>query len=160
MKFCEKLFELRKRRGLSQEKLAEELDVSRQAVSKWENGDAFPESAKLLAIAKYFDVTTDYLIDESQDEYTPPRLTKNIDTADKIFGMVEIFFKKHGWILGVVVCIIGLTRFISSVVGLTTMGNAISVTGNYAFGIMPVFSALTGIVIFIVGIIIIKKLKK
>ena len=48
MKLCEKLYELRRAAGLSQEELAERLNVSRQAVSKWENGAAQPELSKLV----------------------------------------------------------------------------------------------------------------
>lgn len=58
----EKLYELRKNRGLSQEQLAEKLNVSRQAVSKWESGTAFPETEKLIIISNYFGVSVDYLL--------------------------------------------------------------------------------------------------
>ena len=64
----EKLYKLRKNSGLSQEKLAEQLDVSRQAISKWESGTAVPESEKLIAISNYFGVSIDYLLkDEVED---------------------------------------------------------------------------------------------
>ncbi|MCL2843377.1 MAG: helix-turn-helix domain-containing protein [Oscillospiraceae bacterium] len=66
MKFHEKLQELRKGRGLSQEALAEILDVSRQAVSKWESGQTYPETDKLIALAKLFDVTLDSLLQDGQ----------------------------------------------------------------------------------------------
>ena len=48
MKFNEKLQKLRKEKGMSQEALADELGVSRQAVSKWENGQVYPETEKLI----------------------------------------------------------------------------------------------------------------
>lgn len=66
MKFHEKLQELRKGRGLSQEALAEILDVSRQAVSKWESGQTYPETDKLIALAKRFDVTLDSLLQDGR----------------------------------------------------------------------------------------------
>ena len=62
MALSEKLYNLRKSKGLSQEELAEALGVSRQAISKWENGSATPESDKLIAIATYFSVSLDELI--------------------------------------------------------------------------------------------------
>ncbi|GGN67565.1 helix-turn-helix domain-containing protein [Oceanobacillus indicireducens] len=62
MTFGEKLFKLRKERGLSQEALAEKLNTSRQAVSKWENGQGYPETEKLLMIGNIFDVSMDYLL--------------------------------------------------------------------------------------------------
>lgn len=68
MKLNEKIFYCRRKAGLSQEALAEELGVSRQAVSKWETGDAVPEIGKLLALAKTFDVTTDWLLSEEEPE--------------------------------------------------------------------------------------------
>lgn len=62
MALPEKLYTLRKKSGLSQEQLAEALNVSRQAISKWEGGSAMPESDKLLALSNYFDVSLDYLL--------------------------------------------------------------------------------------------------
>ena len=62
MALPEKLYALRKKSGLSQEQLAEALNVSRQAISKWEGGSAMPESDKLLALSNYFGVSLDYLI--------------------------------------------------------------------------------------------------
>ena len=56
MTFGEKLTGLRKREGLSQEALAEQLGVSRQAVSRWEQGAALPDAAKLLPCARLFSV--------------------------------------------------------------------------------------------------------
>lgn len=54
MTFGEKLFKLRKEKGLSQEALAEKVNTTRQAISKWENGQGFPETEKLLMIRKHF----------------------------------------------------------------------------------------------------------
>ena len=67
MTLGEKLKMLRASRGLSQEQLAAELNVSRQAVSKWECGDAAPDLDKLRAICAYFGVTADYLIWEKAE---------------------------------------------------------------------------------------------
>jgi transcriptional regulator with XRE-family HTH domain len=66
MEFNEKLQELRKRKGLTQEELAESLFVSRTAVSKWESGRGYPSIDSLKAIAKFFSVTVDELL--SADE--------------------------------------------------------------------------------------------
>lgn len=68
MTLGEKLQMLRRSRGLSQEQLAAELDVSRQAISKWECGDSTPDLDKLRAICTYFGVTTDYLIWERSED--------------------------------------------------------------------------------------------
>lgn len=58
----EKIRALRRKSGLSQDELAERLDVSRQAVSKWELGSAVPTADKLVEIADYFGVSLDYLM--------------------------------------------------------------------------------------------------
>ena len=68
MTFGEKLQKLRARAGLSQDQLAELLDVSRQAVSKWERNEAMPEAEKLVRISRQFRVSTDYLLLEELEE--------------------------------------------------------------------------------------------
>ena len=67
MTFGEKLTRLRKREGLSQEALAEKLGVSRQAVSRWEQGTALPDAAKLLPCAKLFSVNVEWLLDDTRN---------------------------------------------------------------------------------------------
>lgn len=62
IKMEERIQELRRRKGLSQEQLAEILGVSRQAVSKWEGGQSLPEVEKLIAMSALFDVTVDYIL--------------------------------------------------------------------------------------------------
>lgn len=66
MEFAEKLITLRKSRELTQEQLAERLNVSRQSVSKWETGQVIPEAEKLLELSRTFDVTIDYLLKPSE----------------------------------------------------------------------------------------------
>lgn len=66
----DKIRELRRKTGLSQEELAERLDVSRQAVSKWELGSAVPTADKLVDIADFFGVSLDFLMRESTEQ--PP----------------------------------------------------------------------------------------
>ena len=65
MTFGEKLQRLRARKGLSQDALAELLDVSRQAVSKWERDETMPDPDKIVVLADLFGVTTDYLLGRS-----------------------------------------------------------------------------------------------
>lgn len=66
MDFSEKLLTLRKANNLTQEQLAEKLEVSRQSVSKWESGQAAPELEKIIAMSAIFNVTTDYLLKSSE----------------------------------------------------------------------------------------------
>lgn len=64
MTFGEKLQKLRKEHGLSQEQLAAQITVSRQALSKWELGSAIPDTENVLQISKLFGVSTDYLLND------------------------------------------------------------------------------------------------
>ena len=66
MKFSEKILTLRKSNNLTQEELAEKLNVSRQSISKWESGQAMPEMEKIVALSSVFNVTTDYLLKPSE----------------------------------------------------------------------------------------------
>lgn len=75
MKFEENLREARKQNGFSQEELAERLDVSRQAVSKWENGSGYPELDKLMNLCDLFHCTLDELLKGDLKEWN----TANID---------------------------------------------------------------------------------
>lgn len=68
MALGEKLARLRKARGMSQEQLAEALGVSRQAVSKWELGEAVPDVSRVVAMSELFGVTTDYLLKDGPVE--------------------------------------------------------------------------------------------
>ena len=62
MIFADKLLLLRKQKGLSQEQLAEMLEVSRQSISKWESQQALPEASKIISISNIFDVSIDQLL--------------------------------------------------------------------------------------------------
>lgn len=74
MIMADKIIRLRKKNGWSQEELAEKMDVSRQAVSKWESAQTIPELEKILRLGELFDVTTDYLLkDDIEDEVCPAK---------------------------------------------------------------------------------------
>ena len=62
MILADKIIEERKRIGLSQEELAEKLNVSRQSVSKWEGAQSIPDINRIIMLAEIFGVTTDYLL--------------------------------------------------------------------------------------------------
>ena len=66
MNVSEKILQLRKAKGFTQEELAEKLNVSRQSVSKWESGQSVPELEKLVALSGIFEVTTDHLLKPSE----------------------------------------------------------------------------------------------
>lgn len=68
MIFADKLIQLRKKSGWSQEELAEQLGVSRQSVSKWEGAQSFPDIEKIVKMSQLFGVSTDYLLKEDEEE--------------------------------------------------------------------------------------------
>lgn len=68
MTFGEKIQKLRKEAGLSQEELASQLNVSRQAISKWERNNGYPETEKIIRMSKIFHVTMDYLLNEEDTQ--------------------------------------------------------------------------------------------
>ena len=74
-----KIAACRKRAGMSQEKLANELNISRQAVSRWETGEAVPDTEKVIQLSRIFHVTTDYLlldIDEAPQSAAEKRMKR------------------------------------------------------------------------------------
>lgn len=78
MTFGEKIQKLRKEAGLSQEELAYQLDVSRQAISKWERDSGYPETEKIVRMSKIFHVTLDYLLNEEDTPIQEPKAERGI----------------------------------------------------------------------------------
>lgn len=134
MTLHEKIYQCRRRAGLSQEALAEKLGVSRQAVSKWETGESAPEIGKLLLLARTFQVSTDWLLSEEDfpadapddgstaDDAPPPRdqtaapaddpardASPHSSAAwvDAIPGAVGRLLRRYGWLAGVYMALIG-----------------------------------------------------
>jgi transcriptional regulator with XRE-family HTH domain len=70
MIFSEKLLVLRKSKGLTQEELAEKLSVSRQAIAKWESGQAYPDISNLIGISEFFKVAIDHLVKDHDSCHT------------------------------------------------------------------------------------------
>lgn len=137
MKLQEKIYYCRKKAGHSQETLAEQLGVSRQAISKWENGDAEPEISKLRLLAQAFDVTADWLLtdEEPEEPYQKERViystyrsesnsNSNSNWVESMPGVIGKLMKEYGWVFGVYVAISGasfaflggLTRYIGRII--------------------------------------------
>lgn len=93
MEFGEKLQELRKKKGLTQEELAEALYVSRTAVSKWESGRGYPNIDSLKEISKFFSVSIDELLSgEKLLSIAEKENKSNIkNMCDLLFGIVDLF---------------------------------------------------------------------
>ena len=135
----EKLYKLRKNSGLSQEQLAEKLNVSRQAISKWESGTAVPESEKLIIISNYFDVSVDYLLKD--------------DEEDKPKAQDSAIEEKPKMLAGIIICIAGIISMV--IWGLVSIfspeasdrisdSSMITIDGNGIFLILCVVAIIAG----------------
>lgn len=92
MTFGERLYELRKQAGLSQEELAEMLDVSRQSVSKWESDKGYPEMTRLIFLSDYFDISLDYLVRGVEKEDVSRQQTEQIEyQTDTLKNRIQAF---------------------------------------------------------------------
>lgn len=144
----EKLYILRKKRSLSQEQLAEQLCVSRQAISKWESGHAIPESDKLLAISNYFNVSLDYLMKEEPG--TPPAESQEITPLP--------IRNPAAWIPGSILCVGGvicliiwglLSLIYPSVSNQISESSMIHMDGNGIFLILCTAAIVVGAVLLL-----------
>jgi len=82
--FGDNLYTLRKQRGLSQDEFAEKMGVSRQAISKWERNESYPDTENLIAIAKFFGISIDDMINTSLDHGTDDTISNDTVSADVI----------------------------------------------------------------------------
>ena len=107
MEFNNKLYELRKQKGFSQEELANRLNVSRQTVSKWEVGDSTPDMEKLIAISDLFGISLDELVLDKAPEPAPaPQPAKSelyTDIKDKVLTDENRKKAKKGLKIGAII---------------------------------------------------------
>lgn len=114
MILADKIIDLRKKNGWSQEELAEQLGVSRQSVSKWESGMSVPDLNKIIAMSELFCVSTDYLLKDQLEEATPSETEgqdeaapSRIVTAEEANAYMETVDRHSRRItLGVALCIL------------------------------------------------------
>ena len=101
MNLADKILELRKKKGLSQEELAEVLNVSRQTISRWEVGTALPDAINLVQLSKVFEVSTDYLLNEEYNSDNDlPSVKENVKLErDKSDLKVSLILMTIGFIL-------------------------------------------------------------
>ena len=92
MEFGQKLQELRKQKGMTQEELAQALYVSRAAVSKWESGRGYPNIDSLKAIAKFYSVTVDALLsgEEILTIAKEDQMLKEKQVRDRVFALLDV----------------------------------------------------------------------
>ena len=122
MKLNEKIAYYRRDKKLSQEELAARVGVSRQAVSKWELGEAAPDINKLLALAKAFGVTTDHLLNEDEEPERdtpaqppqevpappPPPPVSGQGQLSNLPGFIGKMVRRWGWLAGIYLALQGL----------------------------------------------------
>ncbi len=114
MTLADKIMNLRKKCGWSQEELADQLEISRQSVSKWESGASVPELDKIVKMSSLFGVSTDYLLKEEAEEPVPPAAQTPEDSKEVRSVSLEeasVFLKVRKeagkWIaLGCSICIL------------------------------------------------------
>lgn len=119
MNLSVKILTFRKKLGLSQEELAEKLNVSRQAISRWETGSALPDAYNVLQLSRFFNVSADFLLNDDCDTPTPKgsetSLKKN---TERIAGICIVALGAAGNII-----IYILSRFIRVMVPYITYKN-------------------------------------
>ena len=76
MILADKIIDLRKKNGWSQEELAEQLGVSRQSVSKWESAQSIPDMGRIVQMSELFGVSTDYLLKDSMEKVEASEVTE------------------------------------------------------------------------------------
>ena len=147
MILADKIIELRKKNGWSQEELAEKLEVSRQSISKWEGAQSIPDMNKILKLSEVFSVSTDYLL---KDEIEPDALedAPKVDTDSSLKEVSVSMEEANAFLefknrtsfqiaLGVLLCILSPTLLIA----LTTLeeSDLISLSEEKAVGIGVLF---------------------
>ena len=170
MTLSEKLFTLRKKSCMNQEELAEMLDVSRQAISKWENGESLPEITKLKAIADVFSVTTDFLLDDTKDEFVKPEFAKTaerktavdriFDKADEVFGRLRIPLGILSMIYGVYQIVIMIIFFVNIFTPLPAFATGVVTGAGIALGAGLILPLIKAVIFIIIGVMLIKKKKQ
>ncbi len=172
MTLGERIYSLRKARGLSQEELADAVGVSRQAVSKWELGESQPEVDKVVLLAQALGVTTDQLllgVEPQEEEAVSPAPP----VPDRM-GAFARFLKKHGYKAGYLLIGYGLVLLLTAGVmfamvhGFFSAGTVdpfgLGVPGFFSgiqtvFYIVPVIPAVIGAALVITGIVVIVRFK-
>lgn len=151
MTFAEKLIELRKSKGWSQEELGDKLGVTRQTISKWELGSTTPEMEKIAALSELFNITTDELIKGKAPEKS------SVFYEDKIPDGMEVVFvekrRKFGFEYksektwrGIPLIHINLKGGAHGVFAVGLAANGIISIGLAAMGVLPIGLAAVGLI--------------
>lgn len=159
-KFCDKLIQLRREKGYSQEQLAEYLEVSRQSVSKWEADKTMPEISKLIAISQLFHVSLDYLLIDSCEnrgdkKWEPASETEEIrrtinEVKDYIGYQKGFEYKSRVTVAGIPLIHIKFGRYTGRI-RMKDAAKGIIAVGNIAIGVVS--AGFFSIGIFSIGML-------
>ena len=152
MTLSEKLQSLRKAAGLSQEALAERLNVTRQAVSKWETGEGKPDIDNLLPLAKLLGTTVDYLLDDSAADpraAAPHTQPQPQSVGRELWEQLKAFGRRWGWLGGYAIALIGAVRLVTTAIVLFAGGTLLGDFLSMSFGIATGF----GLAYYLIGIV-------
>ncbi|MEK5477157.1 helix-turn-helix transcriptional regulator [Paenibacillus sp. FSL R5-0407] len=143
MNFADKLQSYRKQKGMSQENLAEVIGVSRQAVSKWESGQSYPEMDKMIALSELFHVTIDHLVKDIPGvvEETPSQVPGIVPAGWRPYFHFE--YKSKAKLFEIPLVHIHLGRGIKVAKGIIAVGN-ISI-GALSIGILALGGLSIGV---------------
>ncbi|MGP0586036.1 helix-turn-helix domain-containing protein [Paenibacillus timonensis] len=142
MDFAEKLQNYRKQKGMSQENLAEAIGVSRQAVSKWESGQSYPETDKMIALCELFQVSMDHLVRGVRAEQQELPLESNFRIASRDRTHYE-YKSKTTW-FGVPLIHINVGRGMYVAKGVIAIGNI--AIGAVSLGLLALGGLCLGVV--------------
>ncbi len=154
----EKIFELRKKGGMSQEELAEKLGVSRQSVSKWESGASTPDLDKIVELSRLFEVSTDYLIkdessadqaeaalNETEQKAVSPKRRVSLTAANEFLAANGVFAKKLA--RSTLLCVLS-PSLLMLLIGFTEKNPIMLINENLAAGV----GIITLLIIVAVGV--------
>lgn len=140
MEFQQRLYELRKQAGLSQEGLADLLGVSRQAVQKWESGTSRPDLDNLAALARYFNVSLDYLVTGQEAQVSPTPAPTTI--VNNYYTPFHYEYKSQRTLFGLPLVHIRLGhRGVGVAKGVFAVGNiavGMFTLGGFSFGLFSI----------------------
>ncbi len=144
MKLNEKIMNLRKKEGLSQEELAEKLNVTRQTVSKWELGTITPKMDKLTEMSKIFNTTVDDLINEEDSNVEEP-----VKQEDNTIRKDELNNNKRKWVIVLVIIalivliVYGIRLVLAELVWNNAKDSVLNTAGQGVQTVFDLFNSVT-----------------
>ena len=152
MNLSDRIQYLRKARGISQEGLADQLGVSRQAVSKWESEQSMPDLDKIISMSDYFEVTTDYLLKgiEPVVQKEEEQSIKHRRIASNICYQLSLGFIGLGIILSIILAdFLKISVLLTPVLIVQGVGLLVCGTGRNLSEVRPSFQVKLALILFL-----------